>query len=64
MNIFAGQEQKHRTREWMCGHEGEGESGMNWENRFDINTLPCVKQITSKNLLYKKMNKIKKLKHK
>ena len=23
------------------GEEGEG--GMNWEIRFDINTLPCVK---------------------
>ena len=31
---------------------GEGEGGMNWEIRFDINTLPCVKQIASENLLY------------
>ena len=23
--------------------EGEGEGGMNWEIRIDINTLPCVK---------------------
>ena len=23
--------------------EGEGEGRMNWEIRFDINTLPCVK---------------------
>ena len=26
MNIFAGQEQRHRCREWMCGHSG-GRSG-------------------------------------
>ena len=26
---------------------GEGERGMNWEIRFDINTLPCVKKIAS-----------------
>ena len=31
---------------------GEGEGGMNWEIRFDINTLPCVKQVASRNLLY------------
>ena len=31
---------------------GEGEGGTNWEIRFDINTLPCVKQIASENLLY------------
>ena len=30
----------------------EGEAGMNWEIRFDINTLPCVKEIASANLLY------------
>ena len=32
--------------------QGEGEDGMNWEIRFDINTLPCVKWIASGNLLY------------
>ena len=31
---------------------GEGEGGMNWEIGFNINTLPCVKQIASGNLLY------------
>ena len=31
---------------------GEGEGGMNWEIRFDINILPCVKQIASGKLLY------------
>ena len=31
---------------------GEGEGGINWEIRFDINTLPYVKHIASGNLLY------------
>ena len=31
---------------------GKGEGGTNWEIRFDINTLPCVKYIASGNLLY------------
>ena len=30
---------------------GEGEGGMNWEIRFDINTLPFVKQMASGNVL-------------
>ena len=33
--------------------------GMNWETGIDIYTLICVKWITNKNLLYKKINKIK-----
>ena len=37
----------------MCGQGGgEGEGGMNWEIRFDINTVPCVQQIANGNLLY------------
>ena len=40
MNLYVGQE--CRRREWTCGH-GAGEGGTNWEMRFDINTLPCVK---------------------
>ena len=51
VNLFAGQEQRHRHREWTCGHGGEGEGGTNWEIRIDIHTLPCVKQIDSGNLL-------------
>ena len=31
---------------------------MNWEIGIDIYTLICIKWITNKNLLYKKMNKI------
>jgi len=32
--------------------DGDGESGMNWETRTDMCTLPCVKQIASENLLH------------
>ena len=32
---------------------------MNWEIGIDIHTLICIKWITSKNLLYKRINKIK-----
>ena len=52
MNLFVGQEQRCRRREWTCGHRQVGEGGTNWEIRFDINILPCVKQIASGNLLY------------
>ena len=43
MNLSAGQEYRCRRREQTYGHGGEGEGGTNWEIRFDINTLPCVK---------------------
>ena len=38
---------------------GSGGGGMNWEFGIDIYTLICIKLITNKNLLYKKINKIK-----
>ena len=31
----------------------------NWEPEIDIYTLICIKWLTNKNLLYKKINKIK-----
>ena len=34
---------------------GSGGGGMNWEIVIDIYTLICIKQITNKNLLYKKL---------
>ena len=46
----AGIETRHR--EWKCRHRGGRGGGMNWEIRFDINTLPCVKYISSGKLLY------------
>ena len=32
--------------------EQEGEGGMSWESRIDIDTLPCVKQLASGRLLH------------
>ena len=49
----------------MYGHQegkaaGRGSGGgMNWEIGIDMYTLICIKWITNKNLLYKKINKIK-----
>ena len=50
----------------MNGHQGGkvaggagGGGGMNWEIGIDMYTLICIKWITNKNLLYKKINKIK-----
>ena len=63
MNQSARQKQRHRCREQTYGHQGgkacggvgggDGD-GMNWEIGIDIYTLGCIKQITNKNLLYKK----------
>ena len=65
MNRFAGQKLRHRCREHTYVHQG-GESGgeaggcvMDWEIGIDIYTLICIKWITNKNLLYKKIKKIK-----
>ena len=39
---------------------GGGDGGvMNWEIGIDMYTLMCIKLMTNKNLLYKKINKIK-----
>ena len=71
MNQFAGQKERHRYREQMYGHQGgkvvgrEGSGGvMNWEIGIDMYTVICVKWVTNKNLLYKKIHKIPKLKKK
>ena len=63
MNRFAGQKLKHRCREQtyglqggkVAGGGGGGGGGMNWEIGIDMYTLICIKQITNKNLLYKKI---------
>ena len=39
--------------------EGGRGGVMNWEIGIDMYTLICTKWITNKNLLYKKLNKIK-----
>ena len=67
LNQFAGQKQRDRYREQTYGHQGGKVAGgcggvMNWEIEIDIYTLICIKWITNKNLLYKKINKILKLK--
>ena len=38
---------------------GGGGGGMNWEIGIDMYTPMCMKWMTNKNLLYKKINKIK-----
>ena len=40
--------------------QGWGGGVMNWEIGIDMYTLICIKWITNKNLLYKKINKIQK----
>ena len=55
---------RQRCREQTCTPKGEnggdgGGGGMNWEIGIDMYTLMCIKWITNKNLLYKKINKIK-----
>ena len=65
MNRFAGQKLRHRCREQMYGHQGGNATGsggggvMNWEIGIDLYTLMCINWMTNKNLLYKKINKIK-----
>ena len=65
MNQFVGQKLRHRYREQTYGHQrgkvgGRGGGGvMNWEIGIDIYTLICIKWITNKNLLYKKINTMK-----
>ena len=65
MNWFAGQKQRQRCREQMYGHQGgkvaweRGGGVMNWEIGIDIYTLICIRWVTNKNLLYKKI-KVKK----
>ena len=61
MNQFAGQKQRQRCREQTYGHQGGkvarmgGGDVMNWEMGIDIYMLICIKWITNRNLLYKKI---------
>ena len=65
MNWFAGGKLRHRCREQTYGHQGgkaavsSGGGVMDWEIGIDIYTLIGIKWISNKNLLYKKINKIK-----
>ena len=66
MNRFAGQKLRHRCREQTYGHQGgkvaggEGGGVMNCAIGIDMYTLMCIKLMTNKNLLYKKINTIQK----
>ena len=53
-----------RTNVWTPREEsgvgwGVGGGVMNWAIGIDMYTLMCIKLMTNKNLLYKKINKIK-----
>ena len=52
MNLFAVQQWKHRHRGQTAGYSGEGEGGMNSARSMETYTLPYIKQIASRNLLY------------
>ena len=67
VNRFAGQKLRHRCREQTYGHQGgkvagRGAGVMNWEIGIDKYKLMCIKWMTNKNLVYKKINKIQKFK--
>ena len=54
--------QMQRTKVWTSRGESGGGWGwgvMNWAIEIDIYTLMCIKLMTNKNLLYRKINKIK-----
>ena len=62
---FAGQKLRHICRKQTYGHQrgkvagGVGDGVMNWEIGIDMYKLMCIKWMTNKNLLYKKINNIK-----
>ena len=59
MTLLAGQQwrpQTQRTDLWSQWWGEEGESGMNGESNTEPNTLPSVKQIVNRNLLYNSGN--------
>ena len=52
MNLFTKQKQTHRLREQTYSYQGGRWGGIDWDFRIDMYTLPYLKQITSKDLLY------------
>ena len=52
MNLFAGQEWRHRCREQICGHSKVSWGQNELKQQHEVYTLPCVKQIASGKLLY------------
>ena len=59
MNRFAGQKLRHRCREQKYGQQGGKAVGgggvLNWEIGIDMYTLMCIKLMTNKDPLYKKI---------
>ena len=61
VNWFAGQKLRHRCREQTYGHQGgkavgDGDGGvLNWMIGIDMCTLMCIKLMTNKYMLYKKI---------
>ena len=51
INLFAGKEWKRRRREWICGHSGGEENGVNGEGSTDVHVLPCAKYTAGEKLL-------------
>ena len=58
-NRDADVENKYMATKWGKRRGGRGGGVMNWEIGIDMYTLMCIKLMTNKNLLYKKINKIK-----
>ena len=52
MNLFAGQQWRHRHTEQTCGHSGGREGGRNGECSMETYTQTYVKQIACGYLLY------------
>ena len=50
-HLFTEKKGTGRCREWICGHSGEGEGGMDPESIPDIYTPPCVKHTARGKLL-------------
>ena len=52
VSLFVKEKQTHRRGEQMYGHQVEKGAGMNWEIGTDIQTRPCIKQMTKENPPY------------
>ena len=52
MNLFAGQQRRHRHREQNCGWRVGRRGGTNGEGSMETYPLPCVKEMAGGNLLY------------
>ena len=48
MNLFAGQQWRHRHREQIYRHSWEGDSGTNGGSGIDIYILQCVEELAGK----------------